>query len=229
MTDENENAVYMKAPTSRTLSDYTSDQLRSSILSGYLRPNQRLVEHQIAKSMKTSRGPVREALRKLEAEGLVKRESHRGTYVTSLAPKDVEEIYTLREALETLAVKYAIENASGEQIQELEQIIAALKEAIQGDKPIIEATEIDLCFHRTLCKIAGHQRLLAAWEVLSPQIQLVFMGDAQRDPNIYKKEGVEWHARLVEAIKNRDIDEALSEVNKHMYHSVSWILDSTIT
>ena len=88
------------APSQRTLSDYVADQLRQGIIVGALKPNQRLVEEELAASMQTSRGPVRDALRLLEAEGLVVRQSHRGAFVTELTYEDVLEIYSIRELLE---------------------------------------------------------------------------------------------------------------------------------
>ena len=78
MFKSSETDDYLTAPSQRILSDYVADQLRQAILVGQLQPNQRLVEQEIAESMKTSRGPIRDAIKVLENEGLVTREAHRG-------------------------------------------------------------------------------------------------------------------------------------------------------
>ncbi len=101
----------LTAPTQRTLSDYIADQLRKAILSDQFKPNQRLVEQEIAESMQTSRGPVRDALKILENEGLINRTPHRGAFLAQITRKDAEEVYTIREVLETLAVKFVVKNA----------------------------------------------------------------------------------------------------------------------
>jgi len=226
MNQKSQIPITLKAPSSRTLSDYVADQLRHAILMGQFKPNQRLVEQDIAKSMKTSRGPVRDALKILENEGLVKREAHRGAYVTELSQNDVREIYTLREVLETLAIKFAIHNATETQIRELEEIIKSLGQAVYKDASYTKTTEIDLQFHHALCQISGHRRLLETWEALSPQIQLLLMKHAIWAPDIYKDEAVLWHQRIVEALQKKDLDFALDEMKKHMHRSIEWILES---
>src|SRR5574341_1487362 len=87
------------APVSRTLGDHVIQQLRQAILTGQLKPGQRIVEREIAEAMQTSRGPVRDALKLLENERLVVRYPHKGTFVAWLSLRDAEEIYSLREAI----------------------------------------------------------------------------------------------------------------------------------
>jgi DNA-binding GntR family transcriptional regulator len=213
----------LEAPSIRTLSDQIADQLRQAILAGQLKPNQRLVEQEIAESMETSRGPVRDAIKMLANEGLVVRQSHRGTFVAELDLRDVEEIYTLREALESLALKYAIMNATEEQIRELEILVDVMKNLAQQDYSQIDATDIDLEFHHTLCKISGHERVLVTWEALSAQIRLLLLKYRLWDPSDLRVRAVEWHLRIVEAIKKRDVDLGLHELHNHMEISTRWI------
>jgi DNA-binding GntR family transcriptional regulator len=216
----------LEAPSIRTLSDQIADQLRQAILAGHLKPNQRLVEQEIAETMETSRGPVRDAIKLLENEGLVVRQSHRGTFVAELDLKDVEEIYTLREALESLALKYAIMNATEEQIHELERLVDIMNNLAQQDYSQIDATDIDLEFHHTLCKISGHKRVMATWEALSAQIRLLLLKHRLWDPSDLRVRAVEWHLRIVEAIKKRDVDLALHELHDHMEISTQWLSEA---
>lgn len=223
--DDSDNL--MTAPTQRTLSDYIADRLRSAILSNQFKPNQRLVEQEIAESMQTSRGPVRDALKILENEGLVNRQSHRGAFVAELTRKDADEIYTIREALETLAVKFAIQNATTRQIDELEKLVHSIENlARDHSDDQWGATDLDLEFHHTLCKISGHHRLLIAWEALSGQIRLLLLQHRLRDPADLRIRAASWHQRVVEAIYQRNTELALQELHKHLAISYEGIIKS---
>ena len=89
-----------------TLMDRAFQQIREAIRSGKLKPGDRLVESQLAEEMQISRFPIREALRYLEKEGLVKTKPFKGTYVAQLTEKDMEELYSLRSAIEELAERH---------------------------------------------------------------------------------------------------------------------------
>jgi DNA-binding GntR family transcriptional regulator len=212
--------IGLLAPTNRTLSDYVADRLREAILSNRFKPGERIVEQEIAEAMETSRGPVRDALIVLENEGLVVRRSHRGAVVSQLDEEDVIEIYTLREALESLAIKYAIRNATEEQIGELESLVSEMEKLAQQDYSQAEATDIDIQFHHTLCRISGHKRVLAAWEALSAQIRLVLLKHRLYNPIDYRNRAVKWHTRIIDSIRRRDTAETLQELKKHMLASL---------
>ncbi|HEX7556290.1 MAG TPA: GntR family transcriptional regulator, partial [Leptolinea sp.] len=167
MLKSSEMDSILTAPSQRILSDYVADRLRQAILLGQFQPNQRLLEQDIAESMKTSRGPIRDALKILENEGLVTRETHRGAFVAELNPEDMHEVNTLREVLEALAIKYVIQRATSSQLDELEQIVHAMESMALKDYGQKEATDLDIEFHHTLCRLSGHKRVMTAWEALS--------------------------------------------------------------
>jgi DNA-binding GntR family transcriptional regulator len=218
--DMEEKKFDFLAPTKRTLSEYVADRLREALLSNRFEPGERIIEQEIAEAMQTSRGPVRDALKILEIEGLVVLRTHRGAVVAQLDDEDVIEIYTLREALESLAIKCAIKNATEEQLDELDRLIAEMGKLAQRDYSQTEATDIDLQFHHMLCKVSGHKRLLAAWEALSAQVRLVLLKHRLWYPGDYRDRAVDWHSRIVEAIRQRDESGALEELKKHMLVSL---------
>ncbi len=218
----NQNGL-LTAPSQRTLSDYAADQLRQAILSGQFTPNQRLVEQEIAESMQTSRGPVRDALKILENEGLVVRQSHRGAFVAQLRPEDFLEIHTLREALESLAIKYLIKNATDEQIDTLEQLVKDMEGLSRQNYNQTDATDLDMDFHHTICVISGHKRVLSAWEALSGQIRLVLLKHRLEHPQDLRERSVLWHEKIVQALRERDTDKAINELHTHMAASFEWV------
>lgn len=214
----------LTAPSQRTLSDYIADQLRQAILADQFKPNQRMVEQEIAETMQTSRGPVRDALKILENEGLVVRQPHRGAFVAELNLEDFIEIYTLREALENLALRYAIKRASTKQIDALEELVSEMITISEHD-PVnqVDATDVDLKFHHTICEMSGHRRALAAWESLSGQIRIVVLKHRLFHPEDLRDRSISWHERIVDAIRNRNTEKALDELHIHMAASMEWV------
>jgi DNA-binding GntR family transcriptional regulator len=217
----------LSAPSSRTLGDHVINQLRQAILAGKLKPGQRIVEREIAEAMQTSRGPVRDALKLLENERLVVRYPHKGTFVAWLNPRDAEEIYSLREALELLAVDYVVKYAAPEQIDELDELVKTMAVQAKQAYTQFEATDIDLEFHHTLCRISGHKRLLAAWRALNPQVRMLLLHHRTRLPDDFRERGVEWHRQIVDALRQRDADLARELVCKHLAASFQSLIESS--
>jgi len=210
----------MLLPPSRVLSEHIADQLRQAIVTDQLKPGERIVEREIAKAMETSRGPVRDALLLLENEGLVMRYPHRGSFVTSLSIEDAEEIYSLRLALELLAVEYVVKRATPEQLDELDGYVKQMADVAAQTYDVGQFTELDLAFHRAICRLSGHKRLLDAWEQLSVQTRVLLLTQRKRNPRKFEERDVEWHGHLVETLRQRDLASAQEEMRKHLAAAV---------
>jgi DNA-binding GntR family transcriptional regulator len=198
------------------LSDHIAAELREAIIADRLKAGQRIVEREIAEAMQTSRGPVRDALLQLESEGLVERYAHRGTFVMQLSNEDAEEIYSLRQAIESLALEYLVKRATSEDFEELDDLVKEMADMIAGDYGIGKATELDMAFHRALCRISRHSRALAAWEALSGQTRILLMSRIRRHPRDFQDQVVEWHRRLVDALRERNLEQAQEELHRHL-------------
>jgi DNA-binding GntR family transcriptional regulator len=179
--------------------------LRRSILRGEFAAGERLVEARLAEEMGISRNPLREALRELEQEGLVVNVSRKGTFAATFSGEDVCEIYALREALEGLAVRLAIERIKPDDITKLEAILGEMRTAA-ARADFCEAMEWDMAFHREICRASGNRRLLHLWNGLAAQIQLVV--SRVRETHFTPAYIVETHVPLLEAIRKRDVEEA---------------------
>jgi len=211
------------SPASRILSDQVASQLRAAIVRGRLAPGQHIVEKDIAEAMGLSRGPVRDAFKILENQGLVARYPHRGTFVTGMAMQDAEEIYSLRGALEILAVEYAIKNATDAQLDELDRIVDRMAERIEANYTQGEATDLDMQFHDALYQIAGHSRLQTAWAALRGQVSLLILTHRRLDPADFREKGVEYHRQIVACLRQRDTEAANAAVRKHLASSFGTI------
>ena len=225
--DNNLSFLATPAPLSRTLSDQVVKQLRQAILGGQLKPGQRIVESEIAQAMALSRGPVRDALKILENERLVVHYPHRGAFVAWLTLRDAEEIYSLREALEVLALHNAIKYATDEQVGELSQVINRMTARQQEQYTQAEATDLDLEFHHTLCRISGHGRVLAAWTALRDQVRLLILTHRILHPMDFRDNAVEWHRQLADAVRDRNDQLAEEVLRKHLassFEATSWAI-----
>src|SRR5215204_4419920 len=154
MTEAESNNIrdWNFAPLRRaeTLSDRTTELLRERILAGDFGLGERLVEARIARQLQISRGPVREALRQLRAEGLVREEPRRGSFVADLTLDDIWEIYDLRAAIESRAARNIIINRDTDALDDLRGILTRLSDAMDEDDRELFA-RLDLSFHERLC------------------------------------------------------------------------------
>jgi DNA-binding GntR family transcriptional regulator len=139
--------------------------LRMAIIKGDFSPNTHLLETQLAEMLGVSRGPVREALVRLEHEGLVVNIPYRGKFVAEITPAMVHEIYSLRRLLEGFAADLALAGMTEEQIQHMRALSVEMMEAL-ADGNHEEFADLDIEFHRVYMAAAHHKRLLQTWETL---------------------------------------------------------------
>jgi DNA-binding GntR family transcriptional regulator len=197
----------------RGLLDEVANRIRERIFSGELSDGERIVERDIAAEMGTSRGPVRDALRMLEQEGLVISTPRRGTRVASLTAVNAVEILAIREALEPVAVRFLIEQNQPEHLRQLESIVDQLADAARSND-WQRAIRLDLEFHGLIFELSGQRRLLRIWESLrTPMLQLF-----GKLSHYYRAidEVPSRHRALLASIASGEIDRALAHSSEHV-------------
>ncbi len=199
----------------RVLMDDVVDAIRDAILSGKLAPGTRLIEDDLASKLAVSRGPIRQALFKLQQEGLVAHETHRGATVASVSPTDIEEIYSLRTALERLAVEQACRRSTPEDLAPLDAILLLFQSTPRGNITRKKVAEFDIDFHDAIFRAAHHARLYRTWEGLRSQV-MVFLLLRDALPDDYLDSWYRDHAKLVEALRSRDVDRATATIEEHI-------------
>src|SRR5205823_359800 len=187
-----------------TTADAVYEALRQSILNGELAPGQRLRSDALANDLSVSRTPVREALRKLEAEGLVQ-PLRSGLVVRQLTEEDLTEVFYLREALEGMAARLAAENATRAEVDELEALVEDM-DAAAGRRDVAALRGLTGEFHALVCRASRNKRLIQALTTLLDHVRQVqsstlFIAGRAAD-------AVEEHRSLVRAIARRDPDRA---------------------
>jgi DNA-binding GntR family transcriptional regulator len=165
--------------------------------------------------MKTSRGPVRDALIRLEHEGLVVREPNRSAVVASMTVDDVEEVCSLRVSLEMLALRYSIERAQDEDFARLHRANELLRDCLNNDFSLQKAVDLDLQFHEEFVKSARHNRVLSMWRSIKPQIWfLIFSRNAFALENF--EEAVRSHGVLMDQIRRKEPEEGRENLQRHL-------------
>ncbi|MFF1308117.1 GntR family transcriptional regulator [Streptomyces sp. NPDC058307] len=207
----------------RGLADEVADRIREAIFNGAYTPGEQLREVELSGEMDVSRGPVREALRLLEREGLVHCAWHRGTTVTTLSTEDVAELDSLRGALEDLAVRQVIAHASDEDLASIAKTAGMMERA--GDAH--EMVRLDIAFHDAVFAAAGHQRLADAWDGIRCQVHLFLLTRIGRSTAGYLDRIPREHHGLVTALRARDTSTALDLFAAHRRHAVDVVAGTT--
>ena len=200
-----------------SLVDLAADALRDRILSGALKPGERLLEEQLAAELGISRPPLREALRLIQSEGLVQSLPRRGMIVAPLDEKDAWEIATLRSALERAAIELALPIRQPEQLTECRRALSAMSAAAAANSrgPFIEAS---FRFHLAVVQLARHDRLTAVFKSLSQQMQLCMALNVRtREKQLGEslKANVQRHEELLDLIELGNVEKVLAAFVAH--------------
>lgn len=165
----------LKPIEDRTRRGQITARLRELIVSGALAPGTRLTETGLAARLGVSRAPLREAVRELVERGLLVSEPYKGLFVRSVTRADLEELYSLRTALEQFAFREAWPKRAPEALAELRRRNARLDAAIAaGDRPDL-AIDLELELHSWCYELSGHRLLLETWQRIRPNLQLYFV------------------------------------------------------
>jgi len=202
----------------KSLREQALSALRTAITSGELEPGRHLVETELSEMLQISRGTLREALRQLEQEGLLSAGSRGRLSVRHLDAKEIRDIFAVRAALESLAVRALCE------LPERDAVIVSLRSAIDAmaaaaDGTLEERIESDLEFHRTLCRLTGNETLLHSWESLEGSIRMSIMY-AGVDRAV-KNMSVDRHHDIIAAIETGDAALARTTILEHMEGAAS--------
>jgi DNA-binding GntR family transcriptional regulator len=194
-----------------TLSDAVYAVLRQCIVEGRLPPGSRLQPEDLSQQMNVSRTPVRDALRRLEAEEFLAPQSRKGLIVKELSAKDLTEIFQIREELESLAARLATQNITEIELVSLERLIKEMESTSEADAKWLR--ELTGEFHLQVARASHNTRLYQMIKELQDRIHL-FEGSTLFLPGRTRK-AIEEHRSLVKAIKDRDAAMAEEVVRRH--------------
>jgi DNA-binding GntR family transcriptional regulator len=209
-------SVVLPEMTAASLRHRITNVLRKAIVEGRLKPGDRIVEEGVSEQLRVSRGPVREALRQLEQEGLVVSFPYRGTEVLGVSQEEVAEILVpIRLTLERFAFRHALVRLTDAELDELARLVAAMRKAA-AVADLDRLAEDDVRFHELVISRSGHPHCLQIWKTIEPRVRAHFRRDAPVHPSPF--ELPDEHQELLDALRTRDEATVLAVLERHIWN-----------
>lgn len=204
------------------LRDVVFNTLRQAILRGELKPGERLMEIQLANKLGVSRTPVREAIRKLELEGLVLMIPRKGAEVADIVEKGLKDVLEVRKALEGLSVRLACDRITQREIEDLRLAAEEFKRSLKR-RDITEIAEADVRFHDIIYVATDNQKLIQLLNNLREQMYR-YRVEYLKNEKVYPQLIME-HEALISNIVSRSTEEAAIIMNRHIDNQVAAVMD----
>jgi DNA-binding GntR family transcriptional regulator len=211
------NAPVLGKADRRGLADEAADRIREAIFTGAFAPGSALREVDLAADLGVSRGSVREGLGLLEREGLIRTAWHRGTRVLDITRVDIEEVYSLRAALDRLASLTAHQNAADEQLAALDRLVDDMESALDREAGGADLVVLDMAFHDAVYAAAGNARLTTAWQAIRSQVHLFQVRRVELALDHYRRRVVAEHRQLAELIRDGDPARLARAAESHVH------------
>lgn len=215
------HSIRFMTPSTPSAQEAVYQHLLNGIRMGHLQPGQRLVAEDIANALHMSRMPVREALRRLSAQGLIQLHTHRGAVVKRLTRSEVEEIFEMRAVLEALAASMAVRKATAADIDQLEGMLLRLQE-VQADLP--QWITLHREFHERICALSQAPRLLAQITALHVLIEPLMRIWIERAPGAKNVHDV--HAQILAVMRSGDTEAMELLIKRHSRVTAQVIVES---
>ena len=206
----------------RPLRESVYEELKRQILVGEIAPGTRMMEVELAEDMGVSRTPVREAIRKLEKEGLVTIEPRRGAYASDISIKDMVDVLEVRQMLEGMAASMAAQKVTEEEKLDFVEANSAYKNAVKKGN-IEEIIRYDELFHQLIVSYSGNKtlnQLLSQVQELALRFRYIYYDDFSR----YENMPVE-HEEIEEAIISGDTQKAKVVAEEHVERLKKFVID----
>ncbi len=202
--------------------DQIYEKLRNKIILGDWEPGSILTEGELAKTFGVSRTPVREVIRQLESEGLIKVIPKKGILIPQIEEKDVEDIFELREIIYSYAVKKAIDNVTTRDITKLEQIVKAA-EKFKRENETGKLVGLSQRFHECILGLAGNKRFLEVDKALRAH----FTRYSAKLFDVEERKQIGWsgHREIVAALKKKDKKLACQKMKEHIEQGKKLLLN----
>ena len=202
------------------LRDVVFNTLRQAILRGELKPGERLMEIQLANKLGVSRTPIREAIRKLELEGLVLMIPRKGAEVAQITEKSLRDVLEVRRALEELAVELACDRMTEQGLADLEQAEEEFEKVLTNDDITVVAAA-DVAFHDAIYQATNNQKLILLLNKLREQMyryRVEYLKRKECHPQLLAE-----HRNIIQAIKEGEREKAIHITCQHIDNQVETV------
>ena len=205
------------------LRDVVFNTLRQAILRGELKPGERLMEIHLANKLGVSRTPIREAIRKLELEGLVTMIPRRGAEVAQITEKSMNDVLEVRRAMDALCVELACDRITPEELQDLKKACDTFEAAVKTDD-IKQIAQADVAFHDIIYAATDNRRLIQLLNNLREQMyryRIEYLKKKECYPQL-----LEEHQTIIDSIESRDKGRATQITGQHIKNQAEAVVDT---
>lgn len=197
-------------------SDSVFQILREGILARTFRPGERLNVHDLAARLGVSLTPVKDAINRLAAEGLIEIKPRSGTFVTAISPSDVAETFEIRAALECLAAERMLARITEEDVGRFAKLAADLEKPVTTKKQRTFHEVKNIEFHALIVELSGNRKLIEMYRNLNAHIQIARIHDTRREWTARMEQERREHREIFAAIKARDRQRLVETLNGHI-------------
>ena len=215
--------IDIKQVNKKTMGEQVLDILRKDIMLGELKSGFHLKETVLSKELGVSRGPIREAIVKLENEGLVSTPSNGRTVVEGFSKKDIENLYNTRIQIEKYGISQLTVDAIEGGKKDLYHCVELMEAGHQRGERDVEA---DLLFHFLLIKLTGNKTLIQLWKSLNGLIKTLIY--VTTDFIVQQRNIIDEHIRIIKCLESRDFDQAKVEVENHLLAALEFYKKAAI-
>ncbi|AFK85771.1 MULTISPECIES: GntR family transcriptional regulator [Thermoanaerobacterium] len=204
---------YLPLENYKPLRDIVFDYMKNAIITGEFKPGERLMEVQLAEKLGVSRTPVREAIRKLELDGLVVMVPRKGAYVSDLSTKDLLNAFEVRQSLEGLAASLAAERITDDELKKLKDVLDKFYEGIQ-ENDVEKLIKYDQEFHDLIFNASRNEKLVQIMNNLQEHVhrfRVRYISDFKKSKKLYQE-----HKKILESLEMRSSDNAQKWAEKHI-------------
>lgn len=206
-----------------SISEQTEEYIRQMVIDGSLKPGERLNEVALAESIGISRGPLREAIRRLAGQGYLTMETHRGAFVKSYEPQEIIDLYELRSALEIFSVRLAVRRATQEQLADLAEALADEKDRCtegrgQAGTSSAGPYVAELDFHQRLVELGGNMAIQTHMIDANHKLYLALRATVRSGDR--KRHAVSSHQEILASVQKRDEERSVELLLDHLNDSM---------
>jgi DNA-binding GntR family transcriptional regulator len=219
-TKSKQNNFFKPLSTSSSITEQVCDTIKDVILRGIYKPNQRLNEVELASSLGISRSPIREAIQRLANDGLLKLIPRRGAFVFNFSSKEIEELLEVRECIEVMAVRLAVERADQSQLHKLSEFLKATRAVIERNRYTLYPWDFD--FHLQIAGCAKNRKLED--NIYKTNAQLLLMRYRSGSKSGRAEQAFNEHTKIYKALCERNHERANQSMMQHLRNSKESIM-----
>lgn len=209
--NDREGSDLLAGSNRQTAHEYVREVLRRSILNGDLAGGERLVQAELAATLEVSTTPVREALRDLASEGLVRFDPHRGAVVTELDREDLQDIYEIRRILEPAAMRQAVPHMTDHLLEQLKKV----HQRMIDDPQSASFVDLNRIFHMAIYEPAISSRMMSIIRSLE-DAAVMYIGAALKTVEGLRDQAIHDHSDILDALEKRDVEAAVEALSSHL-------------